>query len=168
MQYSVSLLVFKVITFLQFTHEWQVKWEFSTLFSTNFSLLITIYYIFIYFLVYNMFSYSSFVIWTCAFLPVYTSRLPEAHGGCGGNHNVAIPVPMAACVRAHPSRFPAALLGRPCALSHGPAVQRGHGPLQTRAASRGNPHTLAWSHPQTSTYSQIWKHIHTSYHGTAT
>lgn len=92
------------------------------------------------------------------------SRLPEAHGGCGGNHNVAVPVPVATCVRAHPSRFSAALLGRPCALSHGPAVQRWHGPLQTRAASRGNPHTLftstnLHSHFKTYSHSLSW-HSH--------
>lgn len=96
------------------------------------------------------------------------SRLPEAHGSCGGNHNVAVPVPVAACVRAHPSRFSAALPGCPRALSHGPAVQRGHGPLQTRAASRGNPHTLRpCSHPQTCNTHTL-KHMHTPYHGTAT
>lgn len=94
----------------------------------------------------------------------YMSRLPEAHGSCGGNHNVAVPVPVAACVRAHPSCFSAALPGRPRALSHGPAVQRGHGPLQTRAASRGNPHmftstNLQYSHFKTHAHSLSW-HCH--------
>lgn len=73
-------------------------------------------------------------------------RLPEAHGGRGGNHNVTVSLPMATCVRAHTSRFSAALPGRPCALPHGPAVQRGHGPLQTGAASRGDTHSLKHVH----------------------
>lgn len=65
------------------------------------------------------------------------SRLPAVDDSCGGHHHPALPVPVAACLRAHPTRLTAALPGCPRALPHGPAVQRGHRPLQTRAAAGG-------------------------------
>ena len=64
-------------------------------------------------------------------------RLPAADDGGGGGDLAALPLPVAARVRAHPAPLTAPLPGRARPLPDGAAVPRGGGPVQAGAAPGG-------------------------------
>lgn len=77
----------------------------------------------------------------CLFLHV-TSRLPAADDCGREHHGFNVPVPVAARLRAHPTRLTAALPGCARALPHGPSLQWPGRPHQAGTASGGQ--TESW------------------------
>lgn len=69
-------------------------------------------------------------------------RLPALDDSGRGHHHPPISLPVAARLCSHPASLPPSFPRCTCSLPDGPAVQRGHWPLQTWTSSGGT--TSAW------------------------
>lgn len=66
-----------------------------------------------------------------------TNRLPEADDSCREHHSLNVPLPVAARVCSNSACLSPPLPGRPCTISHGPALKWTGWPHQARVAAGG-------------------------------